>query len=102
MREGVVRLLRGLRSRSSRRRRALVPIESPLRGRFFRGELEAVPFVRADDRVGAGGRIGLVDDGETRHELATPVGGRVALVLIQDGQPVVPGQAVLVLEADRA
>jgi acetyl-CoA carboxylase biotin carboxyl carrier protein len=74
-------------------------VKSPMVGTaYVRPAPESAPFVDIGTVVKAGDKILLVEAMKTFNEIIAPRGGTVTSVLVQDGQPVEYGQALLVIE----
>jgi acetyl-CoA carboxylase biotin carboxyl carrier protein len=56
------------------------------------------PFVQEGDEVRAGDTIGIIEAMKMMNEIETDVAGRVARVLVKNGQPVEYGQPLMVIE----
>ncbi len=61
-------------------------------------EPNAKPFVEVGDVVVAGQTILIVEAMKHMNEVATPRAGRVADILVEDGQPVEYGQPLMIIE----
>lgn len=73
-------------------------IRSPLPGIFYRRPSpDAEPFVREGDVIQSGTVIGLVGVMKTFHEITADAGGQVVRFLVEDEQPIRPGQEIAVL-----
>ncbi|WP_395068238.1 acetyl-CoA carboxylase [Paraburkholderia silvatlantica] len=78
---------------------ALHDIVSPLPGTFYRRPSpEAEFYVAIDSAVQAGVVIGLVEVMKQFTEVETEVSGRVAELLVEDGEPVDAGQVLMRIE----
>ena len=74
-------------------------VKSPMVGTaYLRPAPESAPFVEIGTVVKAGDKILLVEAMKTFNEIIAPRGGTVTSILVQDGQPVEYGQALLVIE----
>jgi acetyl-CoA carboxylase biotin carboxyl carrier protein len=74
-------------------------VKSPMVGTaYLRPAPESAPFVEVGSTVKAGEKILLVEAMKTFNEIIAPRGGTVTNILVQDGQPVEYGQALLVIE----
>ena len=58
----------------------------------------AKPFVEIGDVVRAGQTILIVEAMKHMNEVAAPRAGRVADILVEDGQPVEFGQPLMIIE----
>ena len=73
-------------------------IVSPMVGTFYRApEPGAPPFVTVGDLVEPGSVIGIVEAMKLMNEITAGRAGRVLDVLVEDGQPVEFGQALIAL-----
>ena len=74
-------------------------VKSPMVGTaYLRPAPESAPFVDIGTSVKAGDKILLVEAMKTFNEIIAPRGGIVTAIMVQDGQPVEYGQALLVIE----
>lgn len=74
-------------------------VKSPMVGTaYLRPAPESPAFVEVGSTVKAGEKILLVEAMKTFNEIIAPRGGTVTSILVQDGQPVEYGQALLVIE----
>ena len=74
-------------------------VKSPMVGTaYLRPAPESAAFVEVGATVKAGDKILLVEAMKTFNEIIAPRGGTVTSILVQDGQPVEYGQALLVIE----
>jgi acetyl-CoA carboxylase biotin carboxyl carrier protein len=74
-------------------------IVSPMVGTFYRAaEPGATPFVTVGDLVEPGRVIGVVEAMKLMNEITAGHAGRVLDVLVDDGQPVEFGQALIALD----
>ncbi|GAA5193996.1 hypothetical protein GCM10023322_57290 [Rugosimonospora acidiphila] len=73
-------------------------IVSPMVGTFYRAaEPGAAPFVAVGDLIEPGKVIGIVEAMKLMNEITAGQAGRVLDVLVDDGQPVEFGQALIAL-----
>jgi biotin carboxyl carrier protein len=78
---------------------ALHDIVSPLPGTFYRRPApDAEYYVAVDSIVQAGVVVGLVEVMKQFTEIEAPVSGRIAELLVEDGEPVDAGQIVMRVE----
>jgi acetyl-CoA carboxylase biotin carboxyl carrier protein len=78
---------------------ALHEILSPLPGTFYRrASPEAAPYVEAGASVESGAVVGLVEVMKQFNDVETNVAGRVAEILVDDGEPVDAGQVLMRIE----
>jgi len=74
-------------------------VPSPMVGTVYRSpDPSAKPFVEVGDVVKAGQTILIVEAMKHMNEVATPRAGRVADILVEDGQPVEFGQPLMIIE----
>ena len=74
-------------------------VKSPMVGTaYLRPAPDSAAFVEVGLTVKAGDKILLVEAMKTFNEIIAPRGGTVTSILVQDGQPVEYGQALLVIE----
>ena len=74
-------------------------VVSPMVGTVYMSrEPGAPPFVKAGDTVKEGDTLLLIEAMKTYNEVRAPKGGRIARILVSDGDPVEFGAPLLVLE----
>ncbi|PZF92720.1 acetyl-CoA carboxylase biotin carboxyl carrier protein [Micromonospora deserti] len=74
-------------------------VRSPIVGTFYRApEPGAAPFVAVGDLVRAGQVIGIVEAMKLMNEVTADRSGRVAAILVADGQPVEYDQPLVALD----
>lgn len=74
-------------------------ITAPMVGTFYSSPSpKDPPFVQEGDEVRAGDSIGIIEAMKMMNEIETDVAGRVARILVKNGQPVEYGQALMVIE----
>ena len=77
----------------------LVTIEAPMVGTFYRApNPTAAPFVAEGDVVKEGQALCIIEAMKLMNEIEAKVGGRIARVLVENGQPVEYGQALFLVE----
>jgi acetyl-CoA carboxylase biotin carboxyl carrier protein len=77
----------------------LVPVTAPLVGTFYRSpEPGAKPFVEIGDLVEADQEIGIIEAMKIMNRIVADVPGRVARILVADGDMVEFGQPLIQLE----
>ncbi|MEV5708024.1 acetyl-CoA carboxylase biotin carboxyl carrier protein [Actinoallomurus sp. NPDC052274] len=77
---------------------ALVAIEAPLVGTFYRAPSpDARPFVEVGDVVEPGRQVAIVEAMKLMNPVAADRAGRVVEVLVSDGSPVEYGEALLLI-----
>lgn len=79
----------------------LVEISSPMVGTFYRapapGEL---PFVEVGDRVRVGQTVCIIEAMKLMNEIEAEVSGQIAEILVQNGEPIEFGQALMRINPD--
>ena len=65
---------------------------------YRRPSPEAKAFVEVGSQVKAGDKILLVEAMKTFNEIVAPRAGTVTSILIEDGQPVEYGEALIIIE----
>lgn len=74
-------------------------ISSPLVGTFFRCPAPGKPaFVEVGSVVESGATLCIVESMKVMNEIESDVKGRVAKILVEDGQPVEYGQHLFLIE----
>jgi acetyl-CoA carboxylase biotin carboxyl carrier protein len=74
-------------------------VSSPLVGTFFRCSAPGKPaFVEIGSLVDAGATLCIVESMKVMNEIESDVKGRVAKVLVEDGQPVEYGQRLFLID----
>ena len=78
-------------------------ITAPMIGTFYAAPTPgAPPFVRAGDRVEVGQTIGIIEAMKIMNEIAADRGGVIEAVLVDNGQPVEYGSALLTMSIGRS
>jgi acetyl-CoA carboxylase biotin carboxyl carrier protein len=73
-------------------------IKSPIVGTFYAGPSpDAGPFVRVGDFVEAGQTVCIIEAMKLMNEIEADIGGEVARVLVENGQPVEYGEPLFAL-----
>lgn len=73
--------------------------QSPLPGTFYRRPSpDAAPFVEVGAAIQPGDVVGIVEVMKQFNQIEAEIGGVVAEILVADGDPVEPGQALLRIE----
>jgi acetyl-CoA carboxylase biotin carboxyl carrier protein len=81
---------------------AMATIESPMVGTFYRASgPTAAPYVVEGDMVKEGQIVCIIEAMKLMNEIEAKVAGRVAKVLVENGQPVEYGQALFLIEPSR-
>ena len=84
------------------RQGAMATIESPMVGTFYRASAPtAAPYVSEGDVVKEGQIVCIVEAMKLMNEIEAKVAGRVAKILVENGQPVEYGQALFLIEPAR-
>jgi acetyl-CoA carboxylase biotin carboxyl carrier protein len=65
---------------------------------YLRPSPDARPFVEIGTTVKAGEKVLLVEAMKTFNEIVAPRAGTITAILVEDGQPVEYGEALLVIE----
>lgn len=74
-------------------------VVAPMVGTFYGAPSpKDPPFVQEGDEVHAGDSIGIIEAMKMMNEIETEVAGRVARILVKNGQPVEYGQPLMVIE----
>ncbi len=75
------------------------PINSPMNGIFFcTPSPNSPPFIREGDTVSAGQIVGLIEAMKVFNEITAPLSGTVVKILVESGQLVQPGDALMYVE----
>ena len=70
-------------------------IRSPLPGTFYRKPApDQPPFIEPGDQVAVNDVIGLVEVMKSFHEIKSDTNGVLAKFLVENEQPITPGQVV--------
>lgn len=76
-----------------------VEIASPMAGTFYRAPAPGEPaFVNEGDKVTAGQTIGIIEAMKLMNEIEAEVSGTVVKIVAENGKPVTPGQALIVIK----
>ena len=77
-------------------------ITSPIVGTFYRApNPESESFVNIGDHIGKGKVLCIIEAMKLMNEIESKAAGRVAKILVENGQPVEYGQALFLLEPQR-
>jgi acetyl-CoA carboxylase biotin carboxyl carrier protein len=80
----------------------MVTVEAPMVGTFYRASSPtAEPYVREGDVVKEGQIVCIIEAMKLMNEIEAKVAGRVAKVLVENGQAVEYGQALFLIEPAR-
>jgi acetyl-CoA carboxylase biotin carboxyl carrier protein len=75
------------------------PLPAPLTGVFYRSPSPgAPPLVSVGDSVEAGAVVGLIETMKIFNEVLAERGGRIAAILVESGQLVHAGDALMTIE----
>jgi acetyl-CoA carboxylase biotin carboxyl carrier protein len=76
-------------------------VESPMVGTFYRAASpDAAPFVEEGSTVRKGETLCIIEAMKMMNEIEAPAAGRVTRILVENGQPVEYGHALMILEVD--
>jgi acetyl-CoA carboxylase biotin carboxyl carrier protein len=76
-----------------------VTIEAPMVGTFYRASSPtAEPYVREGDAVKEGQILCIIEAMKLMNEIESRTGGRIAKILVENGQPVEYGQPLFLIE----
>jgi acetyl-CoA carboxylase biotin carboxyl carrier protein len=76
-----------------------ITIEAPMVGTFYRASSPAAePYVREGDVVKEGQILCIIEAMKLMNEIETRAGGRIAKILVDNGQPVEYGQPLFLIE----
>ena len=79
-----------------------ITIEAPMVGTFYRASSPtAEPYVREGDIVKEGQIVCIIEAMKLMNEIESKAAGRVAKILVENGQPVEYGQPLFLLEPQR-
>lgn len=77
----------------------LIPVTSPMVGTFYRAPAPgAEPYVKEGDLVQKGTVLCIIEAMKLMNEIEAEVRGRIARILVENGQPVEYGQSLFLLE----
>ena len=77
----------------------LMPVESPMVGTFYRAPAPgADPYVKEGDVVQKGTVICIIEAMKLMNEIEAEIKGRIARILVENGQPVEFGQTLFLVE----
>jgi acetyl-CoA carboxylase biotin carboxyl carrier protein len=81
---------------------ASICIEAPMVGTFYRASSPTSdPYVREGDMVKEGQILCIIEAMKLMNEIESKAAGRVAKILVENGQPVEYGQPLFLLEPQR-
>jgi acetyl-CoA carboxylase biotin carboxyl carrier protein len=74
-------------------------VKSPMVGTVYRAPSPGAPnFIEVGSEVRAGQTLLIIEAMKTMNQIAAPRGGKVTQILIENGQPVEYGEALVVIE----
>jgi acetyl-CoA carboxylase biotin carboxyl carrier protein len=74
-------------------------IVAPMVGTFYAASSpKDRPFVSEGDEIHVGDTVGIVEAMKMMNEIESDVSGRVARILVKNGQPIEYGQPLMVVE----
>ena len=77
----------------------LVKVEAPMVGTFYRASApEAAPYVQEGDVVKDGQVLCIIEAMKLMNEIEAKVAGRIARILVDNGQPVEFGQPLFLID----
>ncbi|HNP73107.1 MAG TPA: acetyl-CoA carboxylase biotin carboxyl carrier protein [Kouleothrix sp.] len=75
------------------------PITAPMVGTFYNAPSPKDPaYIQEGDIIQPGDRVGIVEAMKMMNEIEAEIGGRVARILVKNGQPVEYGQPLMIVE----
>ncbi|NJL00411.1 MAG: acetyl-CoA carboxylase biotin carboxyl carrier protein [Spirulinaceae cyanobacterium RM2_2_10] len=78
-----------------------VAITSPMVGTFYRSPApDEAPFVEVGDRVRNGQTVCIIEAMKLMNDIESEVSGQVAEILVENGEPVEYGQALMRVQPD--
>ncbi len=84
---------------SSDEEQGLIAITSPMVGTFYRSPSpEAPSFVEVDSAVSPGKVVCIIEAMKLFNEIEAEVGGKIAKILVENGQPVEYGQKLMLIK----
>jgi acetyl-CoA carboxylase biotin carboxyl carrier protein len=79
-----------------------ITVEAPMVGTFYRASSPtAEPYVREGDVVKEGQILCIIEAMKLMNEIETRAGGRIAKILVENGQAVEYGQSLFLIEPPR-
>ena len=79
----------------------LAEISSPMVGTFYRASAPGeLPFVEVGDRVRVGQTVCIIEAMKLMNEIEAEVSGQIAEILVQNGEPIEFGQALMRINPD--
>jgi acetyl-CoA carboxylase biotin carboxyl carrier protein len=75
------------------------PITAPMVGTFYAAPSpKDQPYIQEGDTIHPGDRVGIIETMKMMNEIEAEIGGRITRILVQNGQPVEYGQALMLVE----
>ena len=79
-----------------------IPVEAPMVGTFYRASApDAEPYVREGDIVKEGQIVCIIEAMKLMNEIEARASGRIAKILVENGQAVEYGQPLFLIEPAR-
>ena len=73
-------------------------ISSPMAGTFYRSPGPGEPpFVKEGDTVSKGSKVCIIEAMKLMNDIEAETSGKIVEFLVEDGQPVTPGQGLMVI-----
>jgi acetyl-CoA carboxylase biotin carboxyl carrier protein len=80
----------------------VVTVEAPMVGTFYRASSPtAEPYVREGDVVKEGQIVCIIEAMKLMNEIEAKAAGRIAKIVVENGQPVEDGQPLFIIEPSR-
>jgi acetyl-CoA carboxylase biotin carboxyl carrier protein len=74
-------------------------ITAPMVGTFYAGPSpKDPPYAQEGDTIQPGDRVGIIETMKMMNEIESEIGGRIARILVKNGQPVEYGQPLMLVE----
>jgi acetyl-CoA carboxylase biotin carboxyl carrier protein len=74
-------------------------ITAPMVGTFYAAPSpKDPPYVQEGDMIQPGDRVGIIETMKMMNEIESEIGGRIARILVKNGQPVEYGQPLMIVE----
>ncbi|MCF7892753.1 MAG: acetyl-CoA carboxylase biotin carboxyl carrier protein [Candidatus Omnitrophica bacterium] len=90
---------KGEKKEKKQKDESLTEIKSPMVGTFYRAPSpEAKPFTEVGNTVGADDIVCIIEAMKVMNEIKAEVGGQIAKILPEDGQPVEFGQTLFTIK----
>lgn len=76
-------------------------IKSPMVGTFYCAPSpEAEPYIKVGDKVSVGKTLCIIEAMKLMNEIESDVNGKIAQILVKNGQPVEYGQTLFIVETE--